>query len=832
MENFKRSVKRLITRLTVLGLVVICGAIAIAQANRDRIAANADTPDLTEPGAAFNDVGNALTGTENGGLTAVEFDNDDAPPMPVLAPVVSAADAAKKLAAKTVDVVEDASVQPAQAVENVVDRFARPFRLGDSKPGSERTNPARVGSLDKPVRASAESRFDPPGASQPFLPETSKEVANQAGNAAAAPEFLTDDFPPPPINGAPVPPPSTQTPEFPARNNGPDFGNSATPGNGVFDTADQPRTPRRFGNQPVARSSNMSSEPAFARESRPADTAPVVEEASRNSTTPTNNRFGAHSFNSGADSSPVDLTAPQTRATFLDNGTTQDDALTTGQVSDSSNMNLERNDSLTGGSFGATDFETSVPSATQHAATGQPGPRGLEGVQNTALSIHKTAPRNVRVGSPATFRIKVRNNSQVTAERVIIRDEVPEGTQLIDTNPTAVHDSSGALIWQIGTLPPGQNVEVSMQVEPSVEGVIGSVASVTHETLASARVDVKKPMLKIVHTTKETALLGDQVQFIITIENPGSGPAENVVIEEEVPRGLSHQSGPRLHHEVGTIPAGGQHRVELTLKAAEAGRVENIIMAKADGGLTAEHRVNLDVVAPKLNVQIDGPKRRYLERKATFAVAIKNPGTADARNVDLSVRLPKGLKFVSTNNSGRFDPATNTIRWSLDRLPARQYGEVQFTALPMQKGEYRIGVDAKAQKGLQDAAEHPLSVDGIAALLFEVADQVDPIEIGGVTTYQIRVRNQGTKEANNIQFEAMLPPGLKALPAEGRSKYAVRGDRILFAPIAKLPAKGEASYTVRIEGTQAGDHRFTVQMKSDETTTPVVEEESTRVYAD
>ena len=305
-----------------------------------------------------------------------------------------------------------------------------------------------------------------------------------------------------------------------------------------------------------------------------------------------------------------------------------------------------------------------------------------------------------------------------------------------------------------------------------------------------------------------------------------------MVIEEEVPQGLTHSNGPRLHHEVGTIPAGGRHRVELTLTAAEAGRIENVIIAKADGGLVDEHRVNLEVVAPKLNVQIDGPKRRYLERKATYTVAIKNPGTAAANNVELAVRLPQGLKFVSTNNSGRFDPSTNTIRWSLDKLPARQYGEVQFTTLPMQKGQYRIAVDAKAGKALRDETEHPLSVEGIAALLFEVADQVDPIEVGGVTTYQIRVRNQGTKEANNVQFAALVPPGMKALPSQGRSKYMVRGNRILFEPIPKLPAKGESTYTVRVEGTQAGDQRFTVQMTSDETTKPVVEEESTRVYAD
>ena len=58
MENFKRSVKRLITRLVVIGLVVICGAIAIAQANRDRAIVNA-SEGIASQAATINDAGSS-----------------------------------------------------------------------------------------------------------------------------------------------------------------------------------------------------------------------------------------------------------------------------------------------------------------------------------------------------------------------------------------------------------------------------------------------------------------------------------------------------------------------------------------------------------------------------------------------------------------------------------------------------------------------------------------------------------------------------------------------------------------------------------------------------
>ena len=36
----------------------------------------------------------------------------------------------------------------------------------------------------------------------------------------------------------------------------------------------------------------------------------------------------------------------------------------------------------------------------------------------------------------------------------------------------------------------------------------------------------------------------------------------------------------------------------------------------------------LTVIAPALEINLEGPKRRYLNRQATYNVAVTNPGTA------------------------------------------------------------------------------------------------------------------------------------------------------------------------------------------------------------
>ena len=69
--------------------------------------------------------------------------------------------------------------------------------------------------------------------------------------------------------------------------------------------------------------------------------------------------------------------------------------------------------------------------------TGQPGGKQLEGPQSPQLTIQKSAPPEIQVGKPATFRITVRNTGQSTAGNVEVHDQIPRGTHLLGSTPRA-----------------------------------------------------------------------------------------------------------------------------------------------------------------------------------------------------------------------------------------------------------------------------------------------------------------------------------------------------------------------------------------------------------
>ena len=349
--------------------------------------------------------------------------------------------------------------------------------------------------------------------------------------------------------------------------------------------------------------------------------------------------------------------------------------------------------------------EPSFSPQTQLAVSGErgngkPGPAELEGPQTPSLTIVKKSPQEVQVGKPAKFHVTVRNEGQVSAHDVLIRDEVPHGTRLVNTNPPAKRAADGALLWEMGTIRPGTEVTTMMEVEPLEEGDVGSVATISFQTSASARAIATKPQLMLEHSTERQALVGEEVIFHIKLSNTGSGVANNVTIEENVPRGLQHYDGNELEYKIGDLKPGETRQLELTLKADEPGLCTNLLLARADANLEVEDRCEIEIVAPQIQLELTGPHRRFLERQANYEIHVANPGTAPAQNVELVAHLPRALKFVSTNNAGNYDAQRHIVVWNLAELPAQEMGTVELATMPKQMGNHSIQVEARASMGL------------------------------------------------------------------------------------------------------------------------------------
>ncbi|MFM8734626.1 MAG: hypothetical protein ACKOC8_05460, partial [Pirellulales bacterium] len=469
---------------------------------------------------------------------------------------------------------------------------------------------------------------------------------------------------------------------------------------------------------------------------------------------------------------------------------------------------------------------------------GRPGPMQLEGVQTPQVAVEKRGPREVSVGKTARYEIVVRNVGSATAHDVLLRDSVPQGTALVTTTPPASPinqasgDADGVLVWSLGALAAGEQAVVSMEVMPQVEGEIGSVASVSFRTDASVRSRATKADLRIECQQPAPVLIGRDLQVTITVTNPGTGVATGVVLEGFLPETVSHRSGRELEFDVGQLRPGESRTIDLVLGTRGPGMQPARLMARADGGVETAHQLPIEVTAPTLELAIDMPLRRFLQRPATCAISMVNAGTAPAQAVELAAQLPPGVKFVKANNAGWHDDRTHRVLWNLEELPAGETGTVEVVVMPVELGPQKIMAAARSADGLSAQVAHTCDVEGLAALSFEVVDSEDPIEVEGVTEYVVRVGNQGTKPATGVRLVATLLGDLEPLEAQGPAGHRFENLTVSFEPLAKLAPAEEAVYRIRARGRRAGDQRVQVQLTSADQPAPITKEEITRVYAD
>ncbi len=459
-----------------------------------------------------------------------------------------------------------------------------------------------------------------------------------------------------------------------------------------------------------------------------------------------------------------------------------------------------------------------------------PGDRRLEGAQSPSVVIHKRAPEEVKVGQPATFVIQVRNAGTTEALGVLVHDRVPAGMQLVDATPTPIMQGD-MLVWQLGAMPAGDERSITLQLVAQEEGELGSVARVTFEAAASVRTRSTRPELKITQKAPAKVLIGQQLEIELEVANVGTGAATGVVLQADVPPGLDHPNGRQLDNALGTLRPGEVRREVLRMRAVEPGMVENVVHLTSADAKPTKHSVSVEVVAPKLNIAISGPSRRFLERQATYNVKIENPGTAAARNVEVLARLDRGFTFVSTENNGQYDPNRHAVRWSIVELPAGESASVPVTLLPIEAGDQVIRMEAMADLDTRSESEHTVAVESQAELTFSIADTADPIELGSETTYEIKVRNAGSRNDTNVQVRLLLPPGIEMLESDSDAGTDGRGG-VVFAPHANLPAGGDLTYRIRVRGIQPDTHVIKAVVTSDQARVPVTKEESTMVYAD
>jgi len=463
---------------------------------------------------------------------------------------------------------------------------------------------------------------------------------------------------------------------------------------------------------------------------------------------------------------------------------------------------------------------------------------------SSQLLVEEMAPREVRVGRPYTYRLRVTNLTNQRLSDVVLRQKIPADLALANEGPgaqqasyNAKRDQNGQARFDVGDLGPNQSKTIEVTGTPGREGQIDTCLSAQFNppTLCAVVMAVA-PALRIQAYAQPEADICQDITDRYTVTNTGTGTAHNVVLRADLPNGLETTDGQRkLESRVGDLGQGQSKEVMVRLRARQAGRFTARVVADSDIGQVQAEEVNTVVRAPRLAVTIVAPKEQYSGDEISYRVTVKNNGDAAARDTRLRFGATPGMvEFVSAEGAeGRqLSSEHQNGGQNLGTIAPGETRNVMVYFRTLRGGQVTVDATAEAQCAAPVTTPIESEIHQVSASALIVTHDHDPVRVGDDVTYHIVVQNKGHAADHDVVIVATLPDGEQFVGVEGaggRREAKVEGQTISLGAIPTLEPKQTISWDIKAKALRPGEVQLRVTMTSETTTKPAVKIEPTKL---
>ncbi len=288
-----------------------------------------------------------------------------------------------------------------------------------------------------------------------------------------------------------------------------------------------------------------------------------------------------------------------------------------------------------------------------------------------------------------------------------------------------------------------------------------------------------------------------------------------MTVQAKLSPGLRHETGERNEENSFELPIqelGPGQREDLdplTVDAIQGGEQWCRITATSTDvdfeKESAQVERKLEVVEPKLKMTLTGPDKRYTDTVAPYAITLENPGTAPAKNVKVMATLGVSGRLVAVPPGAKYDSASRRLQWTIPQIDPNEKGKtLPFEVRMGGISAYEINVEARGDNALNVKDRRITDVQGMADVDLVVRERRRVVDVDGTTTFQIRLRNYGTKEATKLQVSAKLSDNLVVDSTAGGPEgdaYAKDGE-VKFPIIERLGPGKEMTLAIKVKVTK------------------------------
>jgi len=328
----------------------------------------------------------------------------------------------------------------------------------------------------------------------------------------------------------------------------------------------------------------------------------------------------------------------------------------------------------------------------QDNATVNVGPASDLGI---AITVNNAHPKYLDY---VTFTLTAHNYGPNDAAYVKVYNTLPDKLKYISDDSNSAFDSTTGL-WTVGYMANGATAVLHIIAQAMASEVtLTDVARITDpdpvgttefydpnqdNDQASVSLDVDPAadlsITKTVNSSKPNYL--QNVTFTLTAHNNGPNGATGVTVTDKLPAGLKFisASGNGKYNSttgiwtIGNLANGATAVLKMVVQATSPSKVltniatingTNYDQNSANNKGSANVRVGPAAdLAVKISVNNAHPK---CNQKVTFTITAYNYGPMNAKNVTVTLKIPKGFKYISKDKNMQYNSQTGV--WTIGNL--------------------------------------------------------------------------------------------------------------------------------------------------------------------
>lgn len=422
------------------------------------------------------------------------------------------------------------------------------------------------------------------------------------------------------------------------------------------------------------------------------------------------------------------------------------------------------------------------------------------------LVVTKTVSKaTVLQGEQFSYTVKVRNDGPSDAVSVTLTDTLPAASKVVlvttgtdtDTGTCTPATATNSVSCAIGTLTPGQTATITVVAKAVAVGTFNNVAAATTTTTESSttnnsgNVDVTvDPVanIGIEKTAAATVAANGNLTYTLRLFNDGPSPATNVVVEDELPAGVSFLSwtasdgncsfsGGTLTCNLAQLPvsqgAVPDPTVLVTVKVPWAladttlSNTATIEADEADQTPTDDESTATTDVGPAANLKtvktapvLPVPQSVSYE----YEVSVTNAGPSTAVAAKLSDPMPTGVTaLAATSDVGTCTITANVVGCDFGDLAKDATATVTITARGDRPGTPTNVATATSTTPEVDPTDNADDADVEILAASDVAivkTAPATVEANSLLTYTLEITNNGPSDATDVTVTDNLPPNV------------------------------------------------------------------------